>query len=108
VLSPVSLEPLALVGLAEFTVSLAAIQRYHAAPLRHVLPTFADRRRRQTGELLEQLTARYADLVCDAIRATVRLSECTAYGLTIWEHDPHGNAAQDYNLLLERLDHAST
>jgi chromosome partitioning protein len=108
VLAPVSLEPLALVGLAEFGVSLGAIQRYHAAPLTMILPTFADRRRRQTGELLAQLQARYGPLVCDPIRATVRLSECAAFGATIWEHDPHGNAAEDYTRLLERIDHANT
>ena len=82
VLAPVSLEPLALMGLADFARSLEKVQRYHQAPLRWVLPTFADRRRRQTGELLEQLRAHYGDRVCDPIRATVRLSECAASGNT--------------------------
>ena len=45
-LAPVSLEPLALMGLADFAHSLEKVQRYHQAPLRWVLPTFAGRRRR--------------------------------------------------------------
>ena len=64
VLAPVSLELLALMGLADFARGLEKVQRYHQAPLRWVLPTFADRRRRQTGELLEQLRAHYGDRVC--------------------------------------------
>ena len=103
VLAPVSLEPLALMGLADFARSLEKVQRYHRAPLRWVLPTFADRRRRQTGELLDQLRAHYGDRVCDPIRATVRLSECAAFGRTIFEHDSHGPAAQDYLALIERI-----
>lgn len=105
VLAPVSLEPLALMGLADFAKSLERVQRYHLAPLRWVLPTFADRRRRQTGELLDQLRAHYGERVCDAIRATVRLSACAAFGLTIFESDPHGPAAQDYERLTERIIH---
>jgi len=104
VLAPVSLEPLALMGLADFARSLEKVQRYHQAPLRWVLPTFADRRRRQTGELLDQLRAHYGDRVCAAIRGTVRLSECAAFGQTIFEHDPHGPAAQDYLALIERIN----
>jgi chromosome partitioning protein len=108
VLAPVSLEPLALAGLAEFTKSLAAVQRYHDAPLRWVVPTFADRRRRQTAELLAQLATHYAAQLCEPIPATVRLSECAAFGLTILEHDAHGPAALAYAQLAERIDHADT
>jgi len=106
VLAPVSLEPLALAGLAEFTTSLATVQKYHTAPLRWVVPTFADRRRRQTGELLAQLATHYGALVCDPIPGTVRLSACAAFGETILEYDPRGPAALAYAQLAERIDHA--
>jgi len=57
VLAPVSLEPLALMGLADFARGLEKVPRYHQAPLRWVLPTFADRRPGQRAIMARDLGA---------------------------------------------------
>ena len=104
VLSPVSLEVMTLQSLLDFAGSLAAIQRYHPElALRHVLPTFFDRRVRKSDEILAQLVDHFGDRVCAPIRYNVRLSEAPGYGQTIFEYAPHSAGADDYRALVERI-----
>lgn len=104
ILIPVSLEVMALQGMIEFVQSLDSIQRYHPdLALRYVLPTFMDRRVKKSGEILGQLQAHYAGLVCDPIRYNVRLSEAPGYGQTIFEYAPQSSGAEDYRRLTERM-----
>ncbi len=104
ILTPVALEAMSLQGLAEFGQSLQAIQRYHQTLcLRYVLPTFLDRRVRQSGALLEQLRNHYADRVCAPIRYNVRLSEAPGFGRTVFEYAANSTGAQDYLALTERI-----
>jgi chromosome partitioning protein len=104
VLSPVSLEILTLQGLAEFSRSLAAIQKYRPAlALSYILPTFFDRRVRKSDEIYQQLQAHYGARVCLPIRYSVRLSEAPGYGQTIFEYAPGSSGAKDYRQLVERI-----
>jgi len=104
ILIPVSLEVMALQGLMEFIRSLAPIQKYRSdLVLRYVLPTFLDRRVKKSEEILGQLMTRYAGLVCDPIRYSVRLSEAPGYGQTIFEYAPRSPGAEDYQKLAERI-----
>lgn len=102
IISPVSMEPMALSGLMRFQERLAVIQKYNPQlQLRWVLPTFVDGRVRKTFDILEQLRERYGDLVGPEIKYTVKLSEAPAYGKTIFEHDPKGPGAKSYQKLVD-------
>lgn len=103
VLTPVNLEVLSLDGLIEFTRRIDEVRRYHDVQLRYVLPTALDRRVKQTGEIMPQLTHHFGDAVCDPIRYNVRLSEAPAHGMHIFEYDPQSNGAQDYMELTKRI-----
>jgi chromosome partitioning protein len=104
VLSPVSLEVMALQGLSDFTQSLASIQRYHPElQFRYVVPTFFDRRVKKSEEIFIQLQSYYAAQVCAPIRYNVRLSEAPGYGQTIYEYAAGSIGAADYTALTERI-----
>lgn len=110
VMAPVALEVLALQGLAAFTQHLDAIRQYRQTlALRHVLPTFLDRRVRQSDEILAQLQRYHGAQLCAPIRYNVRLSEAPGHGQTIFEYAPRSHGAEDYRRLTERiLDYEST
>jgi chromosome partitioning protein len=102
VISPVSMEPMALSGLMRFQERLAVIQKYNPQlELRWIVPTFVDGRVKKTFDILEQLRERYGDLIGPEIKYTVKLSEAPAYGKTIFEHDPKGVGAKGYSKLVE-------
>lgn len=104
VLAPVSLEILALQGLADFGSNLQAVQSYHQKlSLRYILPTFLDGRVKKSEEILALLHRHYGDLVCPAIRYNVRLSEAPGHGQTIYEYAPKSPGAEDYARLTERI-----
>jgi chromosome partitioning protein len=104
VIAPVALEVMSLQGLAEFGQSLQAIQRYHQELcLRYVLPTFLDRRVRQSAAMLRQLQTYYGDRVCAPVRYNVRLSEAPGFGQTIFEYAAASPGAEDYKVLTERI-----
>lgn len=104
VLSPVSIEPLTIGGLIEFAKALEDIQRYRPELcLRYILPTFYNKRYRQTEEILEQLRAYFQEKILEPVRANVRLSEAPGHGQTIFEYDPSSYGAQDYKRLVRRI-----
>jgi chromosome partitioning protein len=104
ILAPVAIEPLCVHGLADFTKSVATIQRYRPyLVLRYVLPTLLDVRRKQTEEILPQLHDYFGEKVLDPIRINVRLSEAPGHGKTIFEYDDTCPGAQDYRRLVERV-----
>jgi chromosome partitioning protein len=103
-LSPVSLEALAVMGLGEFTKSVEEVQRYRQGlALTYVVPTFYDRRVKKTEELLQQIQSYYGQLLCPPIRYSVRLSEAPGFGQTIFEYAPGSPGAVDYQKLTERI-----
>lgn len=107
VLAPVSMEPMAISGLKRFEKHLEVIRKYKPLlSLRWVLPTFVDSRVKKSGEILAQLKKRYGPRLADPVRYSVKLSEATAYGQTIFEHDPRGARAQAYRLLVPRVAQA--
>jgi chromosome partitioning protein len=104
VLVPVSMEVLALQGLADFNRSLGGIQKYHPGlSTSYILPTFLDRRVRKSEEILAQVQAHYGSQVCDPIRYNVKLSEAPGFGQTIFEYAPASAGAQDYQNLTGRV-----
>ena len=104
VLIPVSLETMALQALVQFIQKLDDIQTYRPElHLRAILPTFFDRRVRQSEEILTQLKTYYGSLLYPPIRYNVRLSEAPSYKQTIYEYAPHSAGAEDYQQLVERI-----
>ncbi|ROQ91087.1 AAA family ATPase [Desulfosoma caldarium] len=104
VLIPVSLEVMSIQGLLEFSRSLASVQNYHKdLALKYVVPTFFDKRVKQSEEILNQLKAHYNSRLCPPIRYNVRLSEAPGYGKTIYEYAPGSPGAKDYRDLVRRV-----
>ena len=104
VISPVSMEPVALKGLRRFEERLAVIQKYNPAlELRWIVPTFVDGRVRKTAHIMEQLQQEFGPRLTEPIRYSVKLSEAPEYGKTIFEHDPRGAGAKGYKALVDRV-----
>jgi chromosome partitioning protein len=104
VLIPVSLETMALQGLVQFIQKLEDIRTYRSdLQLRAIVPTFYDRRVRQSEEILAQLKTYYGTLLYPPIRYNVRLSEAPSHKQTIYEYAPHSAGAEDYQRLVERI-----
>lgn len=104
VLSPVSLEVMALQGMIEFARSLNSIQKYRPSlQLRYVLPTFMDRRVKKSELVLGRLKIYYGERVCEPIRYNVRLSEAPGYSRTIFEYAPRSPGAEDYQRLANMI-----
>jgi chromosome partitioning protein len=102
VLVPTTVEPFSLKGLEMLIKQIDRVKGGRGA-LRAIVPTMYDPRTRQSVALLEDLQARYGELVMAPIRVNVRLSECSALGQTIYEFDPRSRGAIDYAQLVERL-----
>jgi chromosome partitioning protein len=104
ILAPISLEWMSLDRLAAFVSRIQAVQKYHPAlRLRYLLPTFLDGRVRKSAELMDVLRERYADVLCQPIHYSVRVSESPAFHQTIFEYGPTCPAAKDYAKLAERI-----
>lgn len=104
VMSPVSMESLAVDGLTSFMEAIAPIRQATGLELRYVLPTFYDRRVKKSDELLGQLRQHFASRLCRPIRYSARLSEAPAFGRTIFEHAPDDRGAADYSHLARYVD----
>jgi chromosome partitioning protein len=108
ILAPVSLEVLSLQGLVEFEERIKAIQVYNKSlVLRYVLPTFLDGRVRKSAEIFAQLRAHYPLQICEPIRYNVRVAEAPGFGQSISEFAPRSTGANDYQKLVERIQHGT-
>lgn len=104
VLLPISMEALAVYGMADFLESIRGVRQHNPAiHLKYVLPTFFDRRVRKSSEILQQLVDHFQRIVLPPIRYNVALSECPAHGKTIFEYAPKSRGSRDYARLVERI-----
>lgn len=104
VLSPVSMEPVALSGLIRFQERLSIVQKHNPQlALRWIIPTFVDGRVKKSAEILKQLHKRYGSMVGPMVKYSVKLSEAPAFGKTIFEHDPKGPGAKGYWAVTDRV-----
>jgi chromosome partitioning protein len=87
---PTQLDHLALDGVNEVLTSLAQLKQQAArAPnLLGILPTFHERRTKETLVQLKRLAATYGRFVLQPIPEDVKLREAPAFGKTIWEYAP--------------------
>ena len=102
-LVPISMSLLAMRGLVDVEEEMSVLQRHGAAPLRYIVPTMADGRKKLTDDVLRALDSKYKDLVTDPIHYQARFDELD--GETIYEADPRGRGAEDYVTLVERVIH---
>ncbi len=104
VLLPISMEALAVYGMADFLEAIQGVQQYNPAlNLKYILPTFFDLRVRKSSEILQQLVDHFQRMVLPPIRYNVDLSECPAHGKTIFEYAPRSRGSKDYARLVERI-----
>jgi len=107
VLLPISMEALAIYGMADFMEAIRGVRKYNPnLQLQYVLPTFFDMRVRKSSEILQQLVEHFQRMVLPPIRYNVALSECPAHGQTIFEYAPRSRGSKDYARLVERIANA--
>jgi chromosome partitioning protein len=102
---PVSMDYLGLVGIRQVLEFTQTMMRTHreTIDLSLVIPTFYDERQRKSREVLAVLHEHFPGKVADPIHYSVRLSEAPGYVEHIYEYDPGGVGARDYERLAERV-----
>ena len=104
VLTPVSMEILALNSLVEFSKRLNSVKKYNPnLSYKYLLPTFKDGRVKKSSEIFKMLKTHYKKIVCDPIHYSSRLSETAGFGKTIFEYDKKSSGVEDYNKLIKRV-----
>lgn len=104
VLTPVSMEILALNSLVEFSKRLDSVKKYNKnLSHKYLLPTFKDGRVKKSSEIFKMLKSHYKEIVCDPINYSSRLSETAGFGKTIFEYDKTSSGVRDYNKLIKRI-----
>lgn len=105
VIVPTTVEPFSVRGLEKLIAQIARVKG-STSVVRAIIPTMVDPRMKQSIELLAHLNRTYGQLVMPPVRVNVRLSEASAVGKTIYEHDPRSRGALDYAQIVELLSKA--
>ena len=92
---PSKLDFLAVDGVNEVVTHILAFKRQSlkAPNLFGILPTFFERRTRETVIQLQALVDAFGPLVLPPVPLDTKLRECTARGQTIWEYAPRSRSA---------------
>lgn len=98
---PVSMQLLAMRGLADVEDEMNVLQQHGAAPLRYVVATMCDKRKKLTDAVLDTLEGKYRERMGPSIRYQARFDELD--GKTMFETDPNGRGANDYAGLVEAI-----
>lgn len=101
-LVPTTVEHFSIKGL-ELLFKQVARLRNSTRSIRVIIPTMVDARLKHSSEQLEALRTTYGTLITAPIRTSVRLSEATAQGKTIYEFDRRSRGAIDYARLVDHL-----
>jgi chromosome partitioning protein len=105
VLCPVACDYLSLVGVRQVLRTVKQVNKLlgHPVKLWGLLPTMYDARARICNEALETMREHFKDRCLTPIRSTIRVKEAPSQGLTLLEHAPDSNAAEDYLAVVKRL-----
>jgi chromosome partitioning protein len=92
---PSKLDFLAVDGVNEMLTHLLAFKRQSmkAPNLFGILPTFFERRTKETVVQLQALVDAFGPLVLPPVPVDTKLRECTSCGRTIWEYAPKSRSA---------------
>ena len=92
---PTRLDHLAVDGVNEVLQTIIQVRDFTGGtglPVRGIVPTFYERRTKETTVQLTALVEAFGDKVVSPIPTDVKLRECPAYGKTIWEFAPKSRA----------------
>ncbi|MHC5063783.1 MAG: ParA family protein [Planctomycetota bacterium] len=106
VLIPMQTEYFSLQGMAKLTEVISLVQRRlnEELGILFVLPCMVDQRTRLTSEVLSEIERHFGSLVAETrIRPNVKLAEAPSFGLTIFQHAPDSNGAEDYEDLAREV-----
>jgi len=108
VIIPVQAQYLSLKGLEQLLHSIAKVQRHinPALTIGGVLVTMADARTNYSKDIISLLKENYKGKLkffSNDIPQSVRASEISAAGASIFAHDPNGRAAQAYDSLVREV-----
>ena len=106
--SPLQVEFLSLEGLDQVVDEVAELNEVFKpygvnAKITAIIPTMFDSRVRISEEIQKAAKEKYTTLITSPIRRNVRISESPSFGQTIFEYDPDGKGAQDYETLSKEL-----
>jgi chromosome partitioning protein len=107
VLIPVQAEYLPAKGLELLLKTIVRVRRQinPGLSISGILLTMVDERTNDTREIIETLTAAYGDklTIFGKIPRSVRASEISKMGKSIYAHDPHGKVAAAYEILTREV-----
>lgn len=105
VLVPVACDYLSLVGVRQVikTVKNVNALLHHPVQIWGVLPTFFDARAKIAREAVATLKGHFGDRCLPPIRAAIKVKEAPAQGQTIFEYAAGSSAAEDYQVVVERI-----
>ena len=96
-LVPTRLDPLSAHGVGQVLAMMKTVQsRGHKLRFFGVLPTFYERRTKETYEQLKSLAQRFGELVWPPIPQDTKAREAPAYGKTLWEYAAGSSAIRGY------------
>jgi chromosome partitioning protein len=102
-LIPTACDFLSSEGVIKFLETAKGAREVHKADhkLLGILPTFYDTTTKETKAVIDDLESKFTNAVMDPIHRATILRECAAYGKTIFEVEPGGRAAQEYQAVVD-------
>ena len=76
---------------------------HHPVQIWGVLPTFYDSRAKIAREAVATMKSHFGDRCLPPIRAAIKVKEAPAQGQTIFEYAAGTNAADDYQVVVDRI-----
>ena len=105
VILPVSMEYLSLIGVKQLLKNIKIINKLFnkKVEITTVIPTFYDKRNKKSKDIIGSLNRVFPHMVSSPIRVSTSLSEAPGNKMTIFEYDPHCEAAEDYYKVTREL-----
>ncbi|RAP28289.1 ParA family protein [Candidatus Marinamargulisbacteria bacterium SCGC AG-343-D04] len=105
VVLPVSMEYLSLIGVKQLLKNIKIINRIFSKKVKitTVIPTFYDKRHKKSKDIIGSLKRVFPNMVSSPVRVSISLSEAPGKKMTIFEYDPHCEAAEDYYKIMEEI-----
>lgn len=105
VIAPVMPDFAATDGLIQLATTLKSLskEKNWAGKLLGILPTFYDETTRETKATMANLQTAFGGLLLPPVHRATAFRECAAEGVTIFEKDPDGRAAREYDTIISYI-----
>ncbi len=105
VLVPVACDYLSLVGVRQVIKTVKNVNAilHHPVQIWGVLPTLYDARAKICREAVSTLKQHFGERCLPPVRGAIKVKEAPAQGQTIFEYAKDSSAADDYNVVVERI-----